>query len=175
MAPLPPNSTARVKVFYETCGHVHTAQIRYKAPNTVDDVITAFNDLITACGGMFYHSSFIDAQVAADGSNVFNPVAGGWPVEWGGATHDQSATAQYVDFVGRSFDGRRVRFSLFGAIYTVSGANYRTLSTEEPMVDDAVNVLNGAEGVFLSINGFQPVWKSYVDIGVNAYWRNQLR
>jgi hypothetical protein len=164
-----------VKIFYETCSQQHTAQIRFKEPNTVDDVITAFNDLITAAGSLFYASSFIDAQVAVSGSNVFNPVAGGWPVSWGGSAHDRSATAQYVDWVGRSFDGRRVRFSLFGAIFTVTGENYRTLTTESTAVDDSVNVLNAAEGVFLSINGFQPIWKSYVDIGVNAYWRNQIR
>lgn len=175
MAPLPPDSTARVKVNYSTCGFEHTAMIRFKEPNTVDDVVTEFNALITAIGSLFYLSSFIDAQVAVSGSNVFNPVAGGWPVTWGSGVGPNYATAHYLDFVGRSLDGRRVRLALFGCQSYTSGDDYRALSTESAAVDDAVNVLNDAEGVFLSINGFQPIYKSYANIGVNAYWRNKVR
>lgn len=175
MAPLPPDSTARVKIFYNTCGKNHTAQIRFTEPNTTDDVVTAFNDFITAIGGAFYHTSFIDAQVAVSGSNVFNPVAGGWPVTWGGEAGPLDASADYLDFVGRSLDGRRVRLSLFGAAQTVVDQKFRSLSTDSEAVDAAVEVLNGAEGVFLSINGFQPIWKSYANLGNNAYWRNKIR
>lgn len=175
MAPLPPDSTARVKIFYQTCGFTHTALIRYKAPNVVADVITEFNSFITACGGLFYESSFIGAQAAALSSNVFNEVAGDWPVAWGSGAGPRYATAQYYDWVGRSVDGKRVRFALFGAQVTHFGDDYRMLSTESTAVDAAVQVLNDAEGSFLSINGFQPIWKSYANMGVNAYWRNKIR
>lgn len=175
MASLPPNSTARVKIFYEVCGHTHSAQIRYAAPNTVADVITEFNSLVTAIGAAFYDSSFIGAQDAGLLSDVFNDVAGDWPVGWGSGAGQPSDTANYCDFVGRSTDGKRVRFALFGLITPTSNGNYRTLTTESTAVDAAVQVLNDAEGTFLSINGFQPIWKSYVDIGINAYWRNKIR
>lgn len=175
MAPLPPDSTARVKIYYSTCGYTHSAQVRYTAPNTVADVVTAWNDLVTAIGGAFYLSSFVQAQEAVSGSNVFNDVAGDWPVTWGADAGPAPATANFVDFIGRSLDGRRVRLALFGCKTTTSNDDYRTLTTESTAVDAAVQVLNDAEGVFLSINGFQPVWKSYVNLGPNAYWRNKIR
>jgi hypothetical protein len=175
MAPLPPDSTARVKVFYETCNEQHTVQIRFDAPNTVDDVIASFNDWVGAIGPAFYLSSFVQAQVAVSGSNVFNDVAGDWPVTWGADAGPHTATANYVDFIGRSLDGRRVRAALFGCKTTTSNDDYRTLTTESTAVDDAIQVLNDAEGVWLSINGFQPIWKSYVNLGPTAYWRNKIR
>jgi hypothetical protein len=124
---------------------------------------------------MFYESDYISAQLAISGSNVFNDVAGDWPVSWGSGDGPHYASALYNDFVGRSLDGRRVRFALFGAQSLQTGDDYRALATEDSRVAAGVAVLNGVEGTFLSINGFQPVWKPYTNQGTNAYWRNHIR
>lgn len=175
MAPLPPNSTARVKIQYNTCEFDHELQIRYAAPNTVDDVITEFNSFINAIEGLLFESTFIGAQVAASGSNVFNDVAGSWPVTWGSGVGAKVSTAWYYDFIGRSVDGRRVRMAVFGAKQISTTDDYRAFSAEVADIEAGVAVLNGAEGVFLSINQFQPIWKPYANSGVNAYWRNKIR
>lgn len=175
MAALPPSSTARVKIQYTVSGFDHVVQVRYKAPDTTDDVIAGFNDLITAIGPLLLESTFVQASVAAIGSDIFNPLAGDWPVGWGDSTQGNYSSAQFYDFVGRSLDGRRVRLTLFGAQVIQDGGDFRINTVENANVDAAVQVLNDAEGTFLSINGFQPVWYSYVNTGVNAYWRNKIR
>jgi len=175
MAPLPPDGTARVWIDYHTCGEDHTALIRFKAPATDVEVADAFNAFVGAVGAFFALSTFIGARVAALGSNVSNPAAGSWPVSWGSGAGDHAMTAHYLDFVGRSFDGRRARIALFGCLVTQQGDDYRATSAESSVITDGVAVLNGTPNIFLSINEFQPVWYPYADMGVNAYWRNRIR
>lgn len=175
MAPLPPDSTARVRIKYHVCGRDHVAQIRYKAPNTVADVLSEFNDLITIVGAQFFATVMVGVTAAAEGSNIFNPVEDEALSGWGSGAGTPAQTANMFDFVGRSVDGRRVRFDLFGSQAEKSGDTYRESGTASSVVNDAVSLLNDAEGTFLSINGFQPIWANYVNLGPNAYWRNKIR
>jgi hypothetical protein len=175
VAPLPPDNTARLKIFYNTCGHEHTCQIRLAEGVTVDDAAADFNALVTAMGGAVYGSTYVAAQLAISGSNVFNDVVADWPVGWGGTAGPEVATADYFDFIGRSPDGRRVRFALFGATAATAADRYRVFAADSSPVNGAVAVLNAAEGTFVSINAFQPVWKPYANLGPNAYWRNKIR
>lgn len=175
MAPLPPDSTARLFVDYTVCGHQHTAQVRFRAPATADDAIAAFNDVIGAIGEYFFLTTVNSVRVAAEGSNISNPYPGTWPTGWGAGAGVPAFSARYCDFVGRSLDGRRVRLALFGFQFEYSGTDFRMNAAEDDNVAAAVDALNAAEGVMLSINGFQPLWYAYADIGDNAYWRNQIR
>lgn len=175
MSPLPPDSTARVKFKYHVCGHDHVAQVRYTEPNTVDDVISAFNDLIGIIGDQMFATDLIEVTQAISGSNVFNPVADEALASWGSGAGTPAQTANMFDFVGRSLDGRRVRLSIFGSQADVSAGSYRETGVASSVVNDAVQLLNTSEGTFLSINGFQPVWHNYVNLGPNAYWRNKIR
>ena len=175
MTPLPPESTARVKIAYNTCEFDHEVLIRFAAPNTVDDVVTAFNEFITAIESLLFLSTLIGAQVAASGSTIFNDVAGSWPVTWGSGVGEKVSTAWYYDFISRSTGGKRGRLALFGAKQISTTDDYRAFSAEVAAIEDGVAVLNAAEGVFLSIDGLQPIWKPYANSGVNAYWRNKIR
>jgi hypothetical protein len=175
LAPLPLDSTARYHFQYHTCGFDHTLQIRAGADVTDAEVAADFNAFITACGGLFHASTLTDVLKAPSGSNVFNSVVADWPVGWGGSAGPNAHTANYVDFIGRSLDGRRVRAALFGCTFDVFEDSYRILAADDAAVADTCTVLNGAEGTFVSINGFQPVWKLYADIGPSAYWRNKIR
>lgn len=175
MAPLPPDSTGRLFIDYETCGYDHTALIRLGAGVTPADGADEFNTLITGITGLFYLSTFLGARFAPAGSNIANPVTADWPVSWGSGAGPAYATAQFVDFIGRSLDGRRVRFSLFGAALEQFNNRFRVPAADSTAVNNGVTTLNAAEGTFVSINGFQPVWKQYANIGPNAYWRNKVR
>ena len=149
--------------------------IRFKDPATDVDVADAFTELISHIGGAFALSSVVGVRVAADGSNISNPAAGTWPVSWGSGAGDHAMTAHYIDFIGRSLDGRRTRLALFGAEESQGGDDYRLTSAENAAVAASVAVLNGTPNIFLSINKFQPVWYPYADVGINAYWRNRIR
>lgn len=175
MAPLPPDSTARLKVHYAVCGYRHTHQVRFKSPNTVDDAISAFNGLIAIIGGSFFSSEIVKLEVAADGSNIFNPVADEALAGWGSGSGTPKDTANMLNFIGRSLDGRKARADLFGCTITSAGGDYRDSGGESSSVNDAVAYLNGQEGCYITINGFQPIWYDYVNLGPNAYWRNKIR
>lgn len=175
MAPLPPDSSARAWVDYHTCGEDHTAMIRFKAPATATDVADAFTAFVGAIGAFFALSTVISVREAADGSNISNPAAGTWPVSWGAGAGDHAMTAHYMDFVGRSVDGRRSRLALFGCLVNQQGDDYRATSAESSLVTDAVAVLNGVADIFLSINKFKPTYYPYANMGTNAYWRNRIR
>jgi hypothetical protein len=175
MAPLPPDSTARVKVFYHVAGQNHSVQIRYNEPNTLADVASAFGSFIDEISPACFLTNVLDVQFAVSGSNVFNPTTETFPEGWGGSDTTGDKSADYHNFIGRSADGRRTRIGLFGATATVAGGKFRVLAGESEAYAAAIGVLNDAEGVFLSINGFQPVWKEYANLGNNAYWRNKIR
>lgn len=176
MAPLPPNNTARLWVDYEVASFDHTALIRVGSVEEVDEAIDLFTEIVEAIGDFLFLSTFIGARFAASGSNVSNPIAGAWPTSWGNSSNPQRKdSAAYVGFVGRSLDGRRSGFELFGSSTVSLGGDYRATTAENAGVNTAVSLLNGAEGTFLSINQFQPIWKPYVNLGINAYWRNHIR
>jgi len=175
MAPLPPDGTGRVKIDYAVCGEVHTCQIRYAEGSSVEEALDDFSTVIAAVGTEFFASEVVNVTAAISGSNVFNPVGATWPIGWGVGAGLHYQTAWYYDFIGRSLDGRRVRFSLFGAIALVEGNDYRITSGESSEVAGAVDALNAMEGTFVSINAFQPIWHPYANTGINAYWRNKIR
>jgi hypothetical protein len=175
MAPLPAHSTARVKFKYTTCTRNHVLQVRYKAPNTIDDVATFFNALITEVGPLLYASTLIEVTAAAVLSDVFNPVIADWPIGWGSADGEPAETANMLDFVGRGVDGKKVRMCFFGCKSVRFAGKSRMPAASQANVNGAVTLLNSEEGTALNINGFQPVWNQYANIGENAYWRNHTR
>lgn len=175
MAPLAPDSTARVWVDYHTCSEDHTLLIRYKDPATTDDVADAFSELMTLIGAFFAVSTVNGVRAAALGSNVSNPIAGGWPTGWGSGAGDHAMSANYLDFIGRSLDGRRTRLAIFGCIVRQQGDDYRATIAESSVVNDGVSHLNSFPNIYLSINEFKPVYYPYANMGVNAYWRNRIR
>jgi hypothetical protein len=162
-------------VDYEVGSFNHTLQIRHTIDTTPEDVVLAFNDFISACGILFHSSTFVSARFAAGGSNISAPLAGTWPVGWGDTPASRVDSANYVDFIGRSVDGRRVRLAIFGAKNQNLGDDYRMNSAESAPMLAGVNELNSHPGIFVSINAFQPLWYPYANLGTNAYWRNHIR
>ena len=175
MAPLPADSSARVKIKYLVCEREHELLIRFKAPATVDDVLAGFSSLIAGVDDLLFLSEFISAEVADVGSNIFNPDSSVWPVSWGTGAGSLPSTADFIDFVGRSLDGRKTHLALFGAKTSVSGDGYRISSASNSVINGMTTVLNAASNIFTTINGFHTVWQLYANIGQNAYWRNHLR
>lgn len=175
MAALPPDSTGRVRIKYSVAGRNHTTQIRYGLGATPDEVVTDFNAFVTALSAYMLGSTFVSATHAVSGSNVFNPFEGEWPVGWGGAAGTADMSANMVDFIGRGLSGHRVRVTMFGTSNESHNGLFRVPAADNAIIANAVQVLRNAEGTYLDINGGQPLWEAYANLGPNAYWRNKIR
>lgn len=176
MAPLAPNSTARVFVDYTVAGHQHTLQCRFDAPNTPSDCLPVIGDFLTAFGNQLYASTLVGVRYTVAGGTVSSPFSAvGMPTSWGSGAATGNESAQYYDFIGRTTGGRRVRVSVFGAVNVSVNDVFRIPISGNPPWSDALDVLEAAEGVFIGIDGLQPYWHPYVNTGINAYWRNQIR
>jgi hypothetical protein len=80
-----------------------------------------------------------------------------------------------LNFIGRSFGGRRAALELFGCTAVSSGGIFRLPAADFADVAAAIAELTAAEGTALAIDGTQPIWQNYVNIGASAYWRNKIR
>ena len=172
MAPLPANNTPRYRVFYTNASQQHTLNLRSS------DSPAAFgsdvNDLFALLTNHIFPTTIDEVQWAPTGSNIFNVVVTGIEGNtYGNGTPSVSSPAVYIDFVGRSSGGRRVRAAIFG--FTSVGGDFRIQPGELPQVDAAIALLNLASNGFLAIDGLKPVWKSYANAGFNAYWQRAIR
>jgi len=113
-------------------------------------------------------------EFAPSGSSVFNIVTTGIEGSTvGSGAGTGSARANYVDFIGRSSGGRRVRLAVFGL--KIDATDYRFIAGENAAVDAAIVELNTHTGAFLAIDGVAPQWYSYANAGVNAHWQKAVR
>jgi hypothetical protein len=172
MAPLAPNSTPRFKVHYESTSVAHTFQVRWGgSPSALSAALTGILTGLTA----FYAASVVNlVEFAASGSNIFNSVTSGLEgFTWGSGPGTPGTISQYINFVGRSTGGRRVRMAVFGCIN--EGGDFRFSPGEAAAVDGAIAVLNDPGQPFQAIDGLKPIWKLYANAGQNAYWQKELR
>jgi len=175
MAPLPPNSTNRLFVDYETCGVEHTSMIRWDPGNTYVDAQVEWNDVVEAVDALLYQVTITGCRVSLAGTDVSFPVEWVQQATYGGGPGPRPMGANMLNFIGRSEAGHRAAFELFGCINESDGTRFRTLAASNADVAAALVELRAAEGTALAIDGTQPVWKDYVNIGPNAYWRNKIR
>jgi hypothetical protein len=114
-------------------------------------------------------TAFESAELAAEGSEVFLPIAWGSPMvaATGAGVTAQDEYGRYVNFVGRSTAGSRVAYYLFNVKKDTGTANNRLTIAENAQVgnildairDDAINL------VAIDQNAF--VMKSYANTGIN--------
>lgn len=173
MAPLPPENTERYTVFYTTGGNQHTTQVRTDSmsPSTFG---TFFGAIMDALDPNLFATVIDVVTFAASGSTINNPVTSG--IE--GATFGTGSPTileepNYVDFVGRSTGGRRVRMTVFGI--SDLGGNFRVSAGEFGSVDTVVALLNAEPAAGFAIDGIKAIWKSYANTGLNSYWQRKQR
>ena len=175
MAPLPPSNTIRYFLDYTVNGLEHTIQMRVGPGATDGGASGSFSAFLAALSPNLYALSVVGMRKANLGTDVTNPVTYTGTTSFGSGTAvDNLARAAFLSFIGRSTDGRRVRVFVYGTKITSEG-DYRVDTGEAAEVADAIDVLNGASGVFLSISGLQAIWKAYANEGVNAYWQRRAR
>jgi len=177
MAPLDPTNTARVFLDYETCGENHTAMLRYSALGSVSDCFDIWQTMLGSMNTFLHQITITGARNAVVGSNITNPVTWTGDATYGGDPGPHYASAQYIDFIGRDVQGRRVRSAFFGAAFLFDGTqdDFRFQAADFAFVVTCVTALEGDPGNAVTINGLAATWHLYGNGGVNAYWRNQIR
>jgi len=175
MAPGDPTLTNALFLDYTVAGEEHTAMVRGQGGTTAADLMTALGDFITAVEGSFFDSAAVGARYREAGSSLTFPVVWTGPAAWGGVTGQHAASAWYIDWIGRSSGGRRVRLALFGPqqMQDLAGSDYRLPNTGD--VGAGITALNAAASTLAAIDGEPVVWYTYANTGVNAYWRNKIR
>lgn len=172
MAPLSPDNTPRYKVFYTVAGAQHVMDIRSAdSPSAfglnVDDLLNAINSLLLPL-------VIDEVQFSASGVTVFNTVTSGIEGNtYGSGTPALLNKTTYINFIGRSTGGRRVRLAVFGVADVAT--DFRFQPGENASVDNAITALNVSANHFICIDGLAPVWKSYANAGFNAYWQRNIR
>lgn len=175
MAPLNPNNTDRLKVFYQNSQAEHIAMIRLVAQDGLAEAQTVFTAVTTALDVAYSFSEVTAVQIALEGADIFLDVPGATLIgyTWGSdpATEESNATA--LTFVGRSSTGRRARFALFG--YKNALSEYRLTSAESEGIEDSVAAMQGAADSFFAIDGNTPVWKTYANVKAYDHWVDVAR
>lgn len=195
MAPLPPNSTARVYFDYDSGSGAnalnHTVQVRYIGP--ADNGVaaqTAFLALLNAIGpGNFNAGWSVNTVRVAPFNQDFSvpvPLIAGLNsfVGTDGTPLASFEEALEHTFQGRSpSTGRRVDLSLYGISFLAGQVpgDYRVQEGASGIgliVRNAVTALtNGvsANQSFVAIDGTGPVWYGYMNVNFNSYWERRKR
>lgn len=175
MAPLPPESTRRWFLNYTTCGFQHTLEMR--SADTVDETqaSTALDAFLSALSSLLRAVTINSLATAAQGSTITVPAAWGGASSYGSGGGSRFETANMIDFVGRTIEGRRSRAGVFGCVVASDNGDYRAQATEETAIADALTALLADAECFLAIDGNVPFWNQYANLGPNAYWRNKVR
>lgn len=175
MAPLPSNTTGVVFVDYTVGGEEHTIQCRYSASGSAAGAMTVIADFLAALTSVLETITITGARHRPAGSTITLPMVWTGAATYGSGVATRAQSAWYYDFIGRSPDGRRVRMSVFGAnaMTDIAEGDYRI-----PIVGAFIGakaVLDAAPDDAVTISGDTPVWYTYANTGVNAYWRNRIR
>lgn len=172
LPPLPENNTPRMKVIYTVNGEEHSTTIRTgESPASFGTLFDAFMD---ALAPELYLVTISEVQYAPSGSDIFNAVTTGIEGNtYGSGAGAYEQKAWYIDFIGRSAGGYRVRSAIYG-IRTMAG-DFRYLAGENASVDAAIAIIQQADDTWLAKDNVKAVWKRYANTGVNAHWQRALR
>jgi hypothetical protein len=143
---------------------------RFEPATSVENMISQARTVIGEMKGLTLETtSFESAELAAEGSEVFLPVAWGAPIVSNSATGvtANDEYGRYVNFVGRSTAGSRVAFYLFNVYRNTGTANNRLTIAENSIVGTVIATLAGAGINICAIDQNLFVMKSYANTGIN--------
>lgn len=174
MAPLPENNTECYFVDYTAAGENHTMLVRVADDTAAGDFGDTMNAVLGTIDTLLYQLTINQVRRRARNSTITFPVISGIEGNtYGSGAPANDERADFINFVGRSIGGRRVSLAIFGA--NQIDDNFRATSSESSDVAATVALLNSDDGIFLSIDGLNPVWYPYVNMAASAYWQRKLR
>lgn len=180
-----PAWTARVRLKYTVGRFSHNILLRFPGPSTgsgLTDVMTAFNDFLTALGPLLYDDiTFVSASAADIDSNVFLPIANTITAVGSVATagREPAEEATQWTFAARTTGGNPWKFGLFGlrqaSVEGAGGNDYRIRFGENGDIDAALGVLNLNSTAFIGNDANPLHWFGYVDYKDNDHFVKQIR
>lgn len=178
MAPIDPAGTARLYLDYTLGGQGHTVIFRFGDNGLPALAAPVFATLLAANPAAFGSNvEFVGARQSFSGSNVTNPLP--WDVvEFVGTAVAAVDAPRFVSWVGRTSEGRRVRYYFYGMnLDSSEPADYRLTGEEVPVVaafqDDLYSFLEELNVVAIDSN--PAVMKPYANVGYSAYYQRKAR
>lgn len=174
LVPLAPDNTKRYYLDYTHAGVEHTMVVRTNQSVTDSAVVSQIDAFLTDISTLIQTIEITGFRKSEILSNVTNPVT------WTGAASYSVIAAQavsrpnFLSWTGRSPAGYRARITVFGR-NTSPTDNYRITTSESAPVANAIDQLELVPGIFLAIDGDEPVWNPYANAGSNSYWQRKVR
>lgn len=173
--PLPPNNSARYFLDYSCMGYGHVLQMRVDGAVTDSDASGILSAFLTVLDPVLYLITVDGFRFSQAGWTHSIPAVWSGDASFGTGGDAPALTAQYISFVGRDTDGYRARVEVFGSQLTSYGGDYRLSSSESTVVADAIAAMTADASMFWTVNQEVPIWHTYANLGINAYWRNKIR
>lgn len=168
MAPLPEENTARIRVRYHDQWNEHTMTFRFVDMAAPATNVAIVRSVITSMLPLLWDNVIFDgAEMAVEGSNIFNEVSGWTPMNatGQGTPGANVSPSRFMQFGGRSSDGRKVKLYLFGVRYD-EVQDMRYSPADLAAVGDVIDQLTNSSEI-VTIGGITPVWKQYANYGFN--------
>jgi len=176
MAPLPTNSTSRFFVKYNNGVDDHEVMFRYPEESNLSALKLVVADWFEALDPILYAITIIGARHSFKDSTVSSPVVTGLAAGYGTGAMPEVSAPRELRFEGRSFDGRRVSWSIY-AQNIGTPDTYRFNADDNANIDAAIAVLGAAAAVpsICSVSGETPIIYPYANVNFNSYWERQRR
>jgi len=176
MAPLNKYITPTLYIELATPFGRHTTHLRFPvSTNIADAVATGVAYCNAVKDGVSNNCVFDKARWRAAGSNLsfstaWTPIAG-----TNGSPLLQADQGTFVSWTGRNGNGRRVRVTQFGIALKNTDGQFRYTSGEQGTFSDVLSALQSAAAPVSCLDGTIPVWNSYMNYGINAYFQRKAR
>lgn len=178
LTPASPDSTARLLLHYRSGGNDHVLMVRYFTSGAAAAAASVWRSVFAAQNDHFDTSTvFEGAGVIEPSSNVENPVSF-TPLTCVGTALPAFLAARYIGISGRSSDGRKVRYKLFGFVLVgTTPGSYRLSPEDDANVDSFRADFDSAleETDAITVGGITPVLRQYTNVGISGYWQREAR
>lgn len=178
MAPVPPNTTMRLRVHYTGPFDSHTMLFHAQTGITVADFVGDVQDIVDQLVNIQYNGTvWATAELAAAGSPLFFPEASWTPITSGSGFNPAvgSGPSTFIQFGGRGLNnGVRVKLYAFET-YLLPTNNMRYTAGENAAVDAVVTELLDANNNVGAIDGDVVGWYNYANSGQNDFITHRAR
>lgn len=179
MAPIPPTTAGRLRVHYTTAWRNHSMLFHFQGGVTGPEAAAAVDPVLEAMAATLFNCpGFVSAEWYPAGSHI----SVGQPLTTlrpgGSGTPPVTASpSNFIQFGGRALDGTRVKYYLFGSVFTQK-ANMRQNYGDNALCDDIIDAINNASGTahkLGTISAAQFNTYLYANLGQNDYITHKVR
>lgn len=172
LTPLPEDNTKRYKMVYTVEEDQHSLTARCSSSQTDAQAILNFAACFAALETYLgTNTTWVNLEVALEGSNIFN-IVGGWTpsVGTGGAVSELDQP-RALCFPGRTTGGRKTKAFVYGIFSTyITPDSYAENPLTSAPLQGFQGLLNSQSDFWLGIDGIKPTWYFRCTIKANDRW-----